>query len=142
MSAADDKSLLAMKSARMSVGSIAFTMGWSEKRVERRLGELAALNEPRLPRPAPPAERAPPANPVRTPPPGPPLRPAPRQSGQDGLVTRTFRLSDGGLGAAVLLEDARLVFTETGRSRPDLNAHIPVAQASGCFRMLKEQADG
>jgi hypothetical protein len=156
VSLADDKSLLAMKAARMSEASIANTMGWTETRVRRRLkaleeaaarqlGEVLgrpveAVSEPRLPRPQRP-ERAPrPANRVRT-----PARPgAPHPVQADaclGLVTRTFRTSAAGRGAALLLDDGRIVFTEQVAEDVKPLDEVEAAPAEGCFRMLpKPQA--
>lgn len=183
MSAADDKSLLAMRAAKMSMASIAMTMGWSglagERRVARRLAELdsgEAAPEPAthtirrgdgvcitksLPAPTSglvvggfttpqaPAERRPYANPVRTPervpvrPPAErPVRPASAEG--EGLVTRTFVLSNGERGAAVLLDDNRLVFTETGKAldeagkeRVRLGGHVAVAPGEGCYQLVE-----
>jgi hypothetical protein len=132
VSQADDSSLLAMKAAKMSVGSIAFTMDWTERRVERRLAELQAATLPQVPVTP---ERRPPANPVRIQPPKP--RPKACRDGE-GLVTRTFVLASGGLGAAVVLAD-QLVFTETGTVRPDLGAHIPIQPGDGCYQLVDRQ---
>lgn len=136
MSLADDKSLLAMKAARMSLGSIAYTMGWSERRVERRLAELEAAEAVAQPRPPVTPERAPAPTPVRKAAPKPAARPRPSAGASRGLVTRTFALYGGGRGAAVLLDDARVVFTETGHARPELLDEVDVTAGDGCFHLV------
>lgn len=126
MSRADDASLLAMKSARMSVASMAWTMGWSEARVERRLQALAPAPAARLRagRTEPPAD----AKPVRG--------PAVGQLGEgEGLVTRAFALHGGGYGAAVLLAGDLLAFTETGHRRLAQGDQVAVAPGAGVYQI-------
>jgi len=142
LSVADDMSLTAMKAARMSTGSIAFTMGWSERRVERRWEELQALEKPAAGKP----EADPPPVAVEVATPGRTEAPAPRRKAvaggreDNGFVTRTFALVDGGRGAAVLLDGSDLVFTETGHRTPALGGRIHAEPADGCFRMVETEA--
>lgn len=132
MSRADNESLLAMQSARMSVASIAHTMGWSEARVQRRLDRLA-LKDTAAP------EEDPDDQVVVAPPPEPE---PPQLSEGEGWVMWTFCVFAGGYGAAVVIPDGRLVYAETGREQLVLSAKVAVAQKAGGWtaRKLREAA--
>ncbi len=134
MSRADNESLLAMQSARMSVASIAHTMGWSEARVQRRLEALNAPRSPDQPVPANEADDqlgAPSADPA-----------PPQLAAGEGWVMWTFCVFAGGYGAAVVIPDGRLVYAETGRDQLPLSVKVAVVQSGDVWtaRKLKEAA--
>lgn len=130
----DDVSLLAMRAAKMSTGSIAWALNWTEKRVERRLAELAARAEAAAAPAWAPAEPTPAPAALPAPEPASADAPEPEIADGDGLVTRTFQLAAGGFGAAVLLPDRRLVFAETGRTRAVEGRFVKTVPAEGVYR--------
>lgn len=131
MSRADNESLLAMHGARMSVASIAHTMGWSEARVQRRLDALVPMK--------PAAEEDLDDQVVVVLEPGP--EPPPLSEGE-GWVMWSFCVFSGGYGAAVVVPDGRLVYAETGREQLPMSVKVAVAQRGGVWtaRKLKEAA--
>ncbi len=131
MSRADNESLLAMQSARMSVASIAHTMGWSEARVLRRLDALVPMR--------PGADEDPDDQVVVALEPEP--QPPPLSEGE-GWVMWTFCVFSGGYGAAVVIPDGRLVYAETGREQLAMSVKVAVAQRGAVWtaRKLKEAA--
>ena len=131
MSAIDDQSLLAMREAKMSVASIAQTMGWGLDRTQRRLDFLT-----RQPgeRPAE-AEAAPDCAP-------PPEREVEAAIGQgEGLVLRVFAVHPDGNGADCRIADGRNVFTLTGERRLEPGQRVPVVQAGDVWRLAEGRAD-
>ncbi|MEW6016674.1 MAG: hypothetical protein AB1760_01215 [Pseudomonadota bacterium] len=133
MSAMDDQSLLAMREARMSVASIAQTMGWGLERTQRRLdfltrepGERPAEAEAEAaPACAPPAERE--------------VEAAIGEG--EGLVLRVFAVHPDGNGADCRIADGRNVFTLTGERRLEPGQRVAVVQAGDVWRLAEGRAD-
>jgi hypothetical protein len=126
-----------MQSARMSVASMASTMGWSERRVQSRLD---ALNSPALPEdPAIPvaasAEEAADEDfdPIEA------VDLTTLAEGE-GVAVRSFSLEAGGFGASIKLRDGRTVFTVTGGHQVARGQRIKVRQAGNVWTM-EGQAD-
>lgn len=126
MSAIDDHSLLAMRDARMSLDSIAQTMGWSVTRTQKRLAHLDTLARGD----GASSDRSGPGQQDEEPGPEPM---APIAIGQ-GLVLRTFVVPAGGYGAACEIADGRHVYTLTGAVRPEAGSRIPVRQDGEVWR--------
>lgn len=131
MSAIDDQSLLAMREARMSVASIAQTMGWGVDRTQRRLDFLT-----REPGERPTAAEATPA-----------VAPAPELEVEaaigegEGLVLRVFAVHPDGNGADCRIADGRNVFTLTGERRLEPGQRVAVVQAGNVWRLAEGRAD-
>lgn len=131
MSAIDDQSLLAMREAKMSVASIAQTMGWGLDRTQRRLDFLTRE----------PGER--PAEPEAAP----ACAPAPEREMEaaigagEGLVLRVFAVHPDGNGADCRIADGRNVFTLTGERRLEPGQRVAVVQAGDVWRLAEGRAD-
>ncbi|MBC7169065.1 hypothetical protein [Phenylobacterium sp.] len=127
----DDQSLLAMRDARMSVASIAQTMGWGLERTQRRLDFLT--REPSE-RPAEP-EAAPACAPA-------PEREMEAAIGEgEGLVLRVFAVHPDGNGADCRVADGRNVFTLTGERRLEPGQRVAVVQAGDVWRLAEGRSD-
>jgi hypothetical protein len=145
MSAIDDHSLLAMRDARMSVDSIAQTMGWGFSRTKRRLEHLAALEaagvsahgEAPCPARRPQAGDGEPGGlePLTEIAPEAPIAPG------QGRVLRTFVVPAGGYGAACEIADGRHVYTLIGPIPLETGVRIPVLQVGDVWRRARTPAD-
>ncbi|MDP1642742.1 MAG: hypothetical protein Q8L59_11205 [Phenylobacterium sp.] len=127
MSAIDDHSLLAMHAARMSIASIAQTMGWGEARTRNRLDALTREPGAGL-SPTTPAE-------LRQDSDEEPKAEAPIGEGE-GLVLRSFATFPAGHGASCRIADGRHVYALTGAERLEPGARIRIVQDGEVWRAL------